>query len=82
MSTDQKADLGPMPEPEAASPELYPGGVDAVEPDDGPPTVHDLMPEDNPALEDEAPDELSEPEDTDTQQTEDDDVQDKGESSG
>lgn len=53
-------ELKPMPEPTAEEPELEPGGVDAVEVDpDGAGLPRDLVPEDNPAVED-APDEISE----------------------
>ncbi len=62
---------GPMPEPEPESPEIEPGGVDAVEqPDYGEedgPWTRDLPTEDNPAVQDnvgrEVGDDISEPED-------------------
>jgi len=63
------SELGPMPEPEIEPKEPNPGGVDAIEEDDGPPTVNELDPADNPAIEDQAPDEIEEPEDTDTSAT-------------
>lgn len=59
-------DLGPMPDPETTPKEPNPGGVDAIDADDMPPTVHDLHPDDNPAVEDVAPDELRHAEDTDS----------------
>ncbi len=63
------SELGPMPEPEIEPKEPNPGGVDAVEEDDAPPAAHDLAPADNPAIEDAAPDEISELEDTETAAT-------------
>ena len=67
--------LGPQPEPTTTPKEPNPGGVDAIDTDDGqPPAVHDLDPENNPAVEDAAPDEIQEPEDTDTAATEGEDV--------
>ena len=47
-------DLGPKPEPKIEPGEPNPGGVDADR---------------NPAVEDEAPDELQQPDDTDTEAT-------------
>lgn len=58
--------LGPQPDPVIEPKEPNPGGVDAIEGDDAPPAVHDLDPESNPAIEDAAPDELKEPEETDS----------------
>ena len=84
-SETQSGDLGRKPEPEIEPREPNPGGVDAIEQDDAPPAVHDLDPSDNPAIEDEALDEISEPEDTETEKTESDDgedVDDTQESSG
>ncbi|WP_374458096.1 hypothetical protein [Nocardioides sp.] len=57
-------DLGPIPEPTTQEPELYPGGADAlaVDPaDDG--LGRDLDPDDNPAVDDTVPDEISQPDD-------------------
>ena len=58
------ADLGDMPRPEAEDPEPNPGGPDAInddapfQGDDPTPLSHDLDPDDNPAVEDEMPDEV------------------------
>ncbi|NYG58631.1 hypothetical protein BJ980_001554 [Nocardioides daedukensis] len=56
------------PEPVAEEPQLHPGGVDST--DDpkygetpGEPVPRDLDPDDNPAVEDVAPDEITEPDD-------------------
>ncbi len=59
-------DLGPIPEPTTEEPQLLPGGVDAdalhTDPaDDG--LGRDLDPDDNPAVDDATPDEISEPDD-------------------
>jgi hypothetical protein len=70
-------ELGPQPEPEIEPGEPSPGGVDAVDAADGvdgeraqpDPAVRDLDPKDNPALEDELPEEMQEPEDTSTEAT-------------
>ena len=62
-------DLGEKPRAEAEDPEPNPGGPDAInddapfQGDDPTPLGHDLDPEDNPAVEDEMPDEVTEPED-------------------
>ena len=56
-------DEQPTPETEPAEP--FPGGVDAIGDEDLHPVVPDLPPADNPAIQDAAPDELSEPEATD-----------------
>ncbi len=61
------ADLGPMPEPQIEPREPNPGGADAIEENHAPPAVPDLTPEKNPGIEDQAPDELSEGEDTATE---------------
>ncbi len=57
-----KEELSPMPEPYAEEPQLVPGGVDAL---DGDPAdsglARDLDPDDNPAVDDVLPDEISEP---------------------
>jgi hypothetical protein len=67
MPTD---DLGPRPEPEIEPGEPPPGGPDAIEPDPEDGGAHDLDPEKNPAVDDEAPDVLKEGEDTSTEATE------------
>lgn len=61
-------DLGEMPAAEAEAPARNPGGVDAINDDapfqgDAVPLGHDLEPHDNPAIEDEMPAEITEPED-------------------
>ena len=68
MPTD--SDLGPQPEPEIEPGEPPPGGPDAIEPDPEDSGVRDLAPEDNPAVDDRAPDVLKEGEDTSTKATE------------
>lgn len=75
-ATPDTSDLGPMPEPEIEPKEPNPGGADAVEPPEHPPAVHDLDPADNPAVEEQAPDEISQGEDTGTAATEGDPGQD------
>jgi hypothetical protein len=67
------SDLGPMPDPEIEPGEPEPGGVDAV--DGGANgTVPDLSPDENPSLEEKAPEtvkqEVSDGEDTSTKATE------------
>lgn len=62
-----ESDLGPKPEPQIEPGEPHPGGVDAI--DGGgdtfdEPTVPDLDPDSNPAVEDAAPDEIKELDDT------------------
>jgi hypothetical protein len=70
------SDLGPQPEPEIEPGEPNPGGVDAL-PENSDHTVPDLSPDDNPAIEDKAPDPLKdsvkEGEDTSTRATRSDD---------
>ena len=62
-------DLGEMPKPEAEEPARNPGGVDALnddapfEGDDPRPLSHDLDSEANPAVEDQVPDEITQPDD-------------------
>jgi hypothetical protein len=62
--TDQ---LGPKPEATTEPPERFPGGADSVADEDkygampDTPTVPDLNPDANPAVEDAAPDEVKEP---------------------
>ncbi|MGI8522858.1 MAG: hypothetical protein ACR2K3_06050 [Nocardioides sp.] len=68
------ADLGEMPDPVIEPGEPNPGGVDAIEGNDHEtvaPLVPDLSPDDNPAVDDEAPDEIKQPDDTDTEATSD-----------
>lgn len=65
MSTD----LGDMPEPSIEPGEPSPGGVDAIEDRFAAakgPVVPDLGPEDNPAVDDAAPEELKQSDKTDT----------------
>jgi hypothetical protein len=58
-------DLGEKPKAEAEEPARNPGGADAInddapfQGDDPTPLGHDLDPEDNPAVEDELPDEVT-----------------------
>jgi hypothetical protein len=74
-------ELGEMPKPQTEPAELYPGGVDAIEENDGQhPLSADLDPDDNPAVEAVAPDALKESEDTSTAATEDDEVDETEES--
>lgn len=61
MSND---DLSPMPTPVTEEPELVPGGVDALHEDPADNGLgRDLDPDDNPAVDDVLPDEISEPDD-------------------
>jgi hypothetical protein len=68
--------LGPQPEPKIEPGEPNPGGVDAV-PENGNHTVPDLSPEENPSIEEKAPeplkDAMKEDDDTSTQATRDED---------
>lgn len=72
-------DLGPQPDPVIEPGEPNPGGADAMPASDGvdgehaspDPDVPDLDPDANPAVEDALPDEMKQPEDTDTEATED-----------
>lgn len=73
----QDSNLGPQPEVTTEDPELYPGGADSI--DDpkygstpGKPTVPDIDPEDNAAVDDLAPDEVTEPDDKQQEPDEDD----------
>ena len=67
--------LGPKPEAITEPPERWPGGADSIADEEkygaipAQPTVPNLDPSKNPAIEDAAPDELSQPEDTDTEAT-------------
>jgi hypothetical protein len=63
--------LGPMPEPEITPGEPNPGGVDAIDAEDGEPAIPDLPVGKNPATEEALPDEVKQTEDTSTQATED-----------
>lgn len=57
-------DLSPMPTPTSEDPELYPGGVDALDDDPADNGLgRDLSPDDNPAVDDVLPDEIAEPDD-------------------
>ncbi len=57
-------DLSPMPTPYAEEPQLVPGGVDAIEDDPADTNLpRDLSTEDNPAVDDTVPDEISQPDD-------------------
>lgn len=61
MSDDN---LAPMPESFSEEPQLQPGGVDAVEgdpADEG--LARDLDPDSNPAVDEELPDEIAQPDD-------------------
>lgn len=72
MTSDD--DLGPMPEPEIEPGEPNPGGPDAVD-DDTNGTTPDLSLDENPSIEEKAPDtikqEVAEGEDTSTRATRD-----------
>ena len=66
MSTD----LGDKPDPIIEPAEPNPGGVDAIggnDPEVAPPVVPNLSPDNNPAVDDAAPDEIKQPDDTDTE---------------
>ena len=67
-------DLGPQPEPQIEPGEPNPGGPDAIDDFSGPIAIPDLSPDENPALEDKAPEtvkkEVKEGEDTSTEATE------------
>jgi hypothetical protein len=57
-------DLSPMTTPFTEEPELQPGGADALEEDPADLGLgRDLSPEDNPAVDDVLPDEISAPDD-------------------
>ena len=61
MNNDE---LSPMPTPFTEEPELEPGGADALEGDPADTGLgRDLSPEDNPAVDDVLPDEISDPDD-------------------
>jgi hypothetical protein len=57
-------DMGEQPTPEIEPGEPNPGGVDALGGDDEAPVSPDLSPEDNPAVEDAAPAEIMQPEES------------------
>jgi hypothetical protein len=76
-----KPPLGEMPEPHAVPAAENPGGVDAINADvpfagDQRKLGHDLLPEDNPAVEDVMPDEVTAPDDKQQAPSEDDDTDD------
>lgn len=57
-------DLSPMPTPYSEEPQLVPGGVDALEDDPADNGLsRDLSTDDNPAVDDTVPDEISAPDD-------------------
>ena len=63
-------DLGPKPDPKIDPGEPNPGGVDAIDAEDGEPTIPDLPGGKNPAVDASAPDdEVGKTEDTSTQAT-------------
>lgn len=72
--TSDDTDLGPMPDPVIEPGEPNPGGVDALQDDSGPIAIPDLTADENPALDERAPDtvkeEVSDSEDTSTEATE------------
>ncbi|MBD8870657.1 hypothetical protein [Nocardioides donggukensis] len=81
MSDEVEDRLGPKPEPYTVTPQRLPGGTDSLEDDKygaAPevPAVPDLNPADNPAVEDHAPEEISEPEDK-QQEPDDEDAEDQ-----
>lgn len=60
----EKEELSPMPTPFTEEPELVPGGVDALPEDPADNGLgRDLDPDDNPAVDDALPDEISQPDD-------------------
>jgi hypothetical protein len=61
---DNDDSLGPMPDAFTQDPELQPGGTDAVEEDPADIGLgRDLQPEDNPAVDDELPEQIAQPDD-------------------
>lgn len=65
------SDLSPQPDPVIEPGEPNPGGADAIEHDeDTEPLTRDLSPDDNPAVEDALPDEMKQPEKTDSGESE------------
>jgi hypothetical protein len=73
--TSDDTDLGPMPDPVIEPGEPNPGGADALGDYSGPIAIPDLTPDENPALDEKAPEtvkeEVSEGEDTSTKATRD-----------
>ena len=69
--TADASDLGPMPEPKIEPGEPNPGGADAIEENGAPLAVPDLGSDQNPAVEDAAPEEIRGLEDTETEATSD-----------
>ena len=67
-------DLGDLPEPKAEEPQLFPGGADSIEDEEKygerlhGSVGHDLDPAKNPAVEDAAPDEITQPDDDKVQE--------------
>ena len=58
--------LSPMPEPQTETPELHPGGADAVVDDEVYPEGDVVMPRDirlNPEVDEQVPEEIAEPDD-------------------
>jgi len=82
-------EIGNKPEPQTQPPEHWPGGADAIDENGkygdngadgdapGAPATRDLNPESNPAVEDETPDEISEPDDKQQEPDDDSDHEDK-----
>jgi hypothetical protein len=74
-------DLGPQPPPKIEPGEPNPGGVDAIDDDSGPIVIPDLTPNENPAIEERAPDplvdEVKGSEDTSTRATRSEDGEDE-----
>ena len=74
-------ELGEMPEPEIEPAAENPGGIDAIN-DDAPfagdqrKLGHDLLPKDNPAVEDIVPDEITEADDKQQEPDDEDDTDD------
>jgi hypothetical protein len=66
--SSQDSNLGPQPEPATEEPELRPGGADSIADEKygdtpGEPTVPDIAPGENAAVEGRAPDEVTAPDD-------------------
>src|SRR3954464_11821293 len=60
LVTSDDTDLGPMPHPVIDPGEPNPGGVDALQDDSGPIAIPDLTADENPALDEKAPDTVKE----------------------
>ena len=76
-----KPPLGEMPDPQVEPAEENPGGVDAINDDvpfsgDQRKLGHDLLPDDNPAVDDIIPDEISQADDKQQEPSEEDDTDD------